>query len=410
MAKSLALLAIVGIVAISFLFLSLNLPGSTPILNSSPAVTSTNLELLQAQELQVPANLRERAFVNPRELKLPRGFSIAVFAGGMVGVRGIEVTPEGIVVTDKTAGRLYLLPDNNRDLVADENIIIDQGLINPHGVAYFEGDLYVAEEHQVVVYNELQPTGKYSSKQTVIANLPRGGHVTRTILIGSDRKIYLSIGSSCNVCEESDVRRASVMRYNLDGTGSEVFSLGLRNSVGLFFRETGPTTELWSVDNGRDQIGDDIPPEEVNILTFGAHYGWPFCYGNQIANPEYPSKVDFCKTETSLPKYNMQAHSAPLGLSFTTKKAGDTLTGWEGAEHHLFITFHGSWNRSQPTGYKVVSINTANSSATAQDFITGWDTPTVWGRPVDIEFDSLGHMFITDDEAGAVYVVSRLGN
>lgn len=245
----------------------------------------------------------------------------------------------------------------------------------------------------------------------LIDDLPEGGHSTRPTLIGPDGKMYVSVGSSCNVCEEDDNRRAAVVRYNLDGSGEEVFAEGLRNSVGLAFHLNPETMqfELWSVDNGRDLIGDELPPEEVNILTKGKHYGWPYCYGQQIANPEYPDHTDYCKQTTISPIYEMQAHSAPLGITFPTNLAGEQIGELTRIlRDKAIITFHGSWNRTTPTGYKVVTVDTTQPGTREQDLITGWLLPdgTTWGRPVDVKFSPAGDMYVTDDAAGVIYRIT----
>ncbi|MCA9379414.1 PQQ-dependent sugar dehydrogenase, partial [Candidatus Dojkabacteria bacterium] len=257
--------------------------------------------------------------------------------------------------------------------------------------------------------------GSFAQKEVLIPDLPTGGHVTRTIKIGPDQKIYLSTGSSCNVCEESDNRRAAIVRYNLDGTGPEVYASGLRNSVGMQFARAADNGDwvLWTVDNGRDRIGDDIPPEEVNIIgEFGLDFGWPYCYGDQIPNPEFTDRAEYCTQNTVLPSYSLQAHSAPLGITFTPYAFGSRTDFPEYLTSYAFITYHGSWNRSVPTGYKVVMINSLEIGSAAQDFITGWldENGESWGRPVDIGFGPDGNMYISDDKAGVIYRVSVAGN
>ena len=191
-------------------------------------------------------------------------------------------------------------------------------------------------------------------------------------------------------------------RYNIDGSGGELIASGLRNTVGFTW---DPAGELWGTDNGRDNIGDDLPPDEVNIITPGKNYGWPFCYGAGVVNPEYaddPQRVSFCES-TEPPAVELQAHSAPLGLRFLEDPAWPPE--WQ---DNLFIAFHGSWNRTQPTGYKVVRVDRDRQ---VSDFITGWLDPNsgdYWGRPVDIIFAN-NKMYISDDFSGSIYEVSRNG-
>lgn len=387
--------------------------------SSSSSTTSAEAEInlsLVPHTLTVPAQYKVGVLTEPRNLNLPSGFQISVFTAGLNAPRFFDFDPaNNMFVADRDAGKVYFIPDADEDGVADENIVFDQGLNSPHSVDYYKGNLYVGEESQITLYTEVATDGKYSEKKALIPSLPTGGHATRTVLVGPDEKLYVSIGSSCNVCEESDTRRAAVVRYNLDGTGEELFSTGLRNSVGIVFAPTGTgeEMELWSVDNGRDLLGDDLPPEEVNILAKGAHYGWPYCYGNGTVNPEFPGQANFCATSTMFPRYNMQAHSAPLGLAFDPSLYGAKSTLPMSLKQYLFIAFHGSWNRSLPTGYKVVTINTGDAQAKPIDFITGWQDDTTtrpWGRPAGVGFDNPGAMYISDDQAGVIYRVTYAGN
>jgi glucose/arabinose dehydrogenase len=235
--------------------------------------------------------------------------------------------------------------------------------------------------------------------ETVISGLPSGGHGTRTIGFGPDGKLYLAIGSSCNVCEEDDERRAAILRFNADGSDQELYASGLRNTVGFTWNPMNG--ELWGVDNGRDGLGDDLPPEEVNNILQGKNYGWPYCYGSWQVDPEFEDdrqQARFCEA-TEPPLVEMQAHSAPLGLRFLSDPAWPAA--WQG---NLFIAFHGSWNRSVPTGYKVVRVD---REGRVEDFITGWldeDSGDAWGRPVDILFAN-NRMYISDDSSGSIYMV-----
>lgn len=364
---------------------------------------TSDVTTLVANTLIVPDQYRIGALAIGRTLYLPIGFDIQVFAAGLQAPRFFTFDDaDTLIVADKGAGTIVMLPDVDADGIADEQIVIDRGLRVMHSVYYYNGDLYSAEEDSVSVYRDIQPDGSFIAKEELVSGLPSdGGHSTRTVIVGPDEKLYVSIGSSCNVCEESDERRASVVRYNLDGSGEEIFASGLRNSVGILFH--GDT--LWSVNNGRDRIGDDIPPEEVNILTAGHDYGWPYCYGNGMVNPEYAGAYEaYCTAETTYPTYTMQAHSAPLGLTFVPADTSfpSALTG------QMLIGFHGSWNRTIPTGYKVVRLDISNPDAEMVNFVTGWldAAGDVWGRPVDVGFGGDGALYISDDQAGAIYRVT----
>ena len=336
-------------------------------------------------------------------LSLPHGFSVNVFAEGLGKARGIGISPKGeLFVCVMSRGELVVVLDEDGDGISDKSLIFADGLRNPHSVAFYNGYVYVGESDKITRFRD--DDGDFIADgegEVVVSGLPTGGHFTKTVAFGPDGMMYVSIGSSCNVCEESDPKRATVMRYNPDGSGGTIFSSGLRNSVALAFHpESG---ELWAANNGRDRIGDDIPPEEINILAEGKHYGWPYCYGDGNMNPEYSNEKSKCD-ETLPPVFEMQAHSAPLGMrfyggtEFPTKYRSD-----------LFIAFHGSWNRSKKTGYKIVRVLIEDGFPVGiEDFVSGWLTPfrTVWGRPVDIEFSVEGAMFISDDLGGNIYRVS----
>ncbi len=375
---------------------------SSPTPATNDETVSVDVTTLVPQQLMVPDKYRDGVFAIARTINMPSSFSIQVYAAGLNAPRFFTFdAANNLIVADKGAATIVLLPDIDSDGIAEDPIVIDRGLQGIHSVFYYNGDLYAGEEDTVSVYRDIQVDGSYSSKETLVSGLPSGsGHSTRTVVIGPDKRMYVSIGSSCNVCEESDARRASVVRYNLDGSGEEVFASGLRNSVGIMFHDG----ELWSVDNGRDRIGDDIPPEEVNVLSAGRNYGWPYCYGAGVVNPEYAGSYDEYCTNTEYPRYEMQAHSAPLGISFVT----DNDSFPDALNNMMLIGFHGSWNRTIPTGYKIVRIDISQPAVMPVNFATGWldADGTVWGRPVDVGFDHDGVLFISDDTAGALYRVT----
>jgi glucose/arabinose dehydrogenase len=347
--------------------------------------------------------------IEGKKLNLPEGFTINVFARDIGSARFMASNEnDTIFVGTKDNDKIYALKDADSDGIADQINIIDEGLNKPHSVYYFEGDLYLGEENQVSVYRNITDDGRYSTRDVLVDNLPSGnrltggGHNTRTVVVGPDRKMYVSIGSSCNVCVEDDDRRATIIRFNLDGSGKEIFATGLRNTVGYLF----DGNEVIGVDMGRDQIGDDIPPEEINVIEQGKDYGWPYCYGDNINNPEFPDKTNYCKNETVAPVFNMQAHSAPLGISILNEAAKST---WPSQySEGYFIAFHGSWNRNIPTGYKVVFVDKSGGDYKQYNFISGWleENAQSWGRPVAMTFDSEGRMYLSDDKTGFIYLIS----
>jgi glucose/arabinose dehydrogenase len=349
------------------------------------------------------ASLSCSAQIDLSRLKLPQGFKINVFANAK-GPRMMTWTPGGVLlVSDMESNDVIALPDRNHDGKADESVKVVSGLKLPHGLAFHDDKLYVAETNRTVRYDWNEQTLKATNPQ-VITHTPTGGHATRTILFAPNGKLYLSIGSSCNVCVERDPRRAAVLEMNADGTGERIFAHGLRNAVGLTWNYK--TGSIWVTDNGRDMLGDDLPPEEINDLgKDGGDFGWPYCYGNKIPNPEYKN-AQRCAS-TIPPVVEMQAHSAPLGLAFNRGTQFPSEY-----KDDLFVAFHGSWNRSVPTGYKVVRIHWTNGKPQVEDFITGWLPPGgrsrdgLTGRPVGILFAQDGSMFVTDDEDGVIYRVT----
>ncbi len=340
-------------------------------------------------------------------LKLPPGFHIAVFADAP-HARQMAFSPGGVLlVTDMSDGTVLAFPDPKHTGHAEQAVPVLSGLNAPHGIAFHNGKLYVTEINAIRRY-DWDESQLRASNPRKLAELPGsgGGHSTRTILFANG-KMYVAVGSSCNVCEEDDKRRAAVSEFNEDGSGQRIFASGLRNAVGLTLNPK--TNTIWATDNGRDWLGDDLPPEEVNDLgPKGGNFGWPYCYGNRV--PDGSQSKDYDCAKTVAPKVLMQAHSAPLGLLFYDGSMFPPE--YRGS---LFVTFHGSWNRSVPTGYKVVRIkfnDKGEPEGPPEDFITGWIRPGerkkgVWmGRPVGLVVGPDGAMYVSDDSAGVVYRVT----
>ncbi|MCA0352859.1 MAG: PQQ-dependent sugar dehydrogenase [Chloroflexi bacterium] len=352
-----------------------------------------------------PARNAPTAVVEPTNaVTLPDGFGISVFQSKLAGPRMLAIGPDGAIYTaERGEDRIVRLPDRNADGLADGVEVIADGFDSPSSMIFDQaGNLYVAETTKVIKLTQPDPEGKYTQRQTIIDGLPAGGHSTRTLLFSPDEsKLYVAVGSSCNVCNEDDERRATVMEYDPDGSNGRIYAKGLRNAVGITWRPG--TNELWATNNGRDMLGDDQPPETVNVATSaGLDFGWPRCHSGRIADPEFGKDANACQGVTP-PAVEMQAHSAPLGLAF-----GNGSNFPEPYQSGLFVAFHGSWNRSSPTGYKVVFVPVTDGKAgNAQDFATGWltDAGAVWGRPVDVIVGRDGSLYLSDDAGGAIYRV-----
>lgn len=340
-----------------------------------------------------------------RELMLPQGFAVSVFAAGLRGPRHMAQGPDGaIYVAEKGASRVSRLPDTNADGVADEVQPYALDLQIAHSLIWHEGKLYVGATDGIYqVAQPSSPTALPAATHKLLELPAMGQHSTRTVRFGPDGKMYVAVGSTCNVCEESDPRRAAIWVYNADGTGGSRFASGLRNTVDFAFHpETGA---IYGVDNGRDLLGDDLPPEELNLIQAGKDYGWPRCHGGDIPDPEF-GKVNGC-AGTEPPVVKIQAHSAPLGILFYTDR--EFPEAYRGA---AFISFHGSWNRARPTGYKVVMIPFQNGKPAGppQDFLSGWLTGTrSWGRPVGLLQTADGALLVSDDTYGVIYRVTYTG-
>ena len=329
-------------------------------------------------------------------LRVPPGFKISVFAANLPDVRFMTLGPGNVIYASQPGpGLIVKLTDANHDGVADSVVTIASGLKGPFGIAFRGDTMYVAEESELVRFD---PGAR---APVTIMRLPDDGHSTRTIVFGPDGKMYVAVGSSCNLCEERDSMRAAVTQFNPDGSAGHIFAKGLRNTVGLAFNPK--TGELWGGNNDRDNLGDDLPPEHVNIIKDGHNYGWPQCYLPGKPNPEYGS-TDCSQVEP--PVITVQAHSAPVGFAF--------YTGTQFPREYrgdAFMALHGSWNRSVPTGAKVVRVQVDSSGRSAvgvDDFIVGWQRPdgSRWGRPVSLLVLPDGSLLVSDDTGGKIWRVT----
>ena len=350
---------------------------------------------------------RQGAFEQERTLNLPPGFHVRVYATGLNGVRWLGLSPGGLVyATVRGAGRVVTLPDSDKDGRADEVKVFADGLPGVHGIDFRDGAVYVATEAEIIRLQDTDGDGEADKRDVLASDLPSGGgHSTRTLAFGPDGKLYVSAGSSCNVCVEDDPKRAAILRYSAEGRFEKVYAKGLRNAVGLEF--DAQTGQLWATNNGRDSLGDDVPPETIYNVQEDADYGWPYCYGDRVPDESQDPPPGYCD-KTGVPAVKMQAHSAPLGFGFYT---GEGFP--EQFRGDMFVAFHGSWNRSVPTGYKIVRVrmkdgqpDTATGDQMVQDFATGWFLgEDAFGRPVDVMTAPDGSLLVTDDAADAIYSI-----
>jgi glucose/arabinose dehydrogenase len=384
------------------------LPSPTPTVAVQPTPVLGTVSPTAVPEATTPAvEIEPTRVVQPSEvIHLPPGFGISVFMQGLRDPRMMALGPDGqLYVAERGAGRIVRLPDRDGDGVADGVEVVAEGLSAPSSIAFYEdGSLYVGETTRILRLSAPEEHGAFQAREVVIDGLPSGGHNTRTILFSPDwTTLFVSVGSSCNVCIEEDKRRATIVRYDANGGGEKIFARGLRNAVGITFRPG--SDELWATNNGRDWLGDDLPPETVYRVREGDDAGWPYCHSGRITDPDYGSP-DACDGILA-PAIEMQAHSAPLGLTFYTGQQFPE-------EYHgdMFVAFHGSWNRTIPTGYKVVRIPMRDGDpGPVQDFATGWlpADGTQWGRPVGVLTASDGSLFVSDDAGGVIYRIFYTG-
>ena len=346
-------------------------------------------------------------------LTIPANMRMQIFAKDLGTPRDLETDPNGnILVSIPSQGKIVRLIDADKNGQAEKTETLLFGLKRPHGLAVSGKYLFLAEEDKVTRYTWDESSTKITLDKKLI-DLPTGGnHTTRSLLLldnpedqtGEDTdQLLISIGSSCNVCNESDWRRAAILVMNLDGSNQKLYASGLRNTV---FMAQGPGG-VWGTDMGRDLLGDNIPPEEMNIIEEGKDYGWPVCFGNNIHDTNFDKNtyIQSPCTDKAPPVVEMQAHSAPLGLAFVPE---GFPKDWQ---YDLLVAFHGSWNRSVPTGYKIVRIklNENSKHEGTEDFISGWlpgtNSKQAYGRPVDILLEVGGVGYISDDKAGIVYKI-----
>jgi glucose/arabinose dehydrogenase len=341
-------------------------------------------------------------------VRLPSGFQIHVFSDQVPGARSLALSDTGtIFVSTRQEGKVYAVEDLDGDFRADRVHTIVEGMRMPNGIAYRNGSLYVAEVDAIHRLDRIDENLAAPPKPiTVCEDLPSDRiHGWRYIAFGPDGKLYVPVGAPCNVCNPSEEIYAAMHRMNADGTGFEVFAWGIRNTVGFDWHPE--TDDLWFTDNGRDWMGDDTPPDELNRAPRpGLHFGFPFLHGTNVKDPQYWSSRPHNHFEP--PVMELGPHVAALGMKFYRGSAfPDEYQG------HVFIAEHGSWNRTVPIGYCISLVRLEGNRAISYEiFAEGWLQPNgrAWGRPVDILELPDGSFLVSDDKAGAIYRIFYAGN
>ena len=371
----------------------------------------------QPTTAEVQGYVFEPALVSPTDdrvaqLRLPAGFSIAKYADQLGKPRMLTVSESGnVYVSDRDAGKVTLLLDTNADGKADQRQVV-ANIKGVHGLTIFGGRMYLVAVKEV--YSAaINADGTLGTPQQLINNLPDAGqHPNRTIAFGPDGLMYLTVGSTCNACAEPNAENATILRANTDGTGRIIFASGLRNTIGFGWHPQ--TKELYGFDHGIDWLGDEQQKEELNQIKQGAFYGWPYIYGDGNYNPHPRPMGDTTYAQilakTTLPALSYDAHAAPLGMVFYTSSSSAASSFPADYQNDAFVTMRGSWNRSQPSGYKVVRAHFENGKPTRiDDFVTGFlvdNNQSQFGRPVGIATLPDGSLLFSEDNNGVIYRVS----
>ncbi|HVS14074.1 MAG TPA: PQQ-dependent sugar dehydrogenase [Thermoanaerobaculia bacterium] len=333
-------------------------------------------------------------------IELPPGFTISVWADDVPGARSLTLSDQGVVyVGTMRAGKVYAVRDTDGDGTADATTVVDEELFVPNGVAWRDGSLWVAEINRVLRYDGIDdrladPPDPVVVKEELPADRHHGWKFIR---FGPDGKLYVPVGAPCNICDP-ELPYSAIHRMNPDGSGFETYVRGVRHTVGFDWRPG--TGELWFTDNGRDMMGDDIPPDELNRVTGpGLHFGYPYCHAGEISDPEFGAKR--ACADTVAPARKLGPHVAAIGMRFYT---GDQFP--DRYRGQIFIAEHGSWNRSQKIGYRVsmVTVDEQGAATSYEPFAHGWlQGQENWGRPVDVQQLPDGSLLVSDDQAGVIY-------
>jgi glucose/arabinose dehydrogenase len=342
-----------------------------------------------------------------KQLHLPDGFTISIYVDNLPNARSLALGDNGVVFAGTgSEGKVYAVQDSNNDGVAEQRYIIASKLNMPNGVAYKDGSLYVADINRIIRFDRItQQLANPPEFVEVYSQFPSDKHHGwKYLRFGPDNKLYTAVGAPCNICNPDKDIYASLVRLNPDGSDVEIIARGIRNTVGFDWQPG--TNALFFSENGRDYLGDDSPPDELNQWSVkGEHFGYPYCHGGDIPDLQFAAGKT-CR-QFSAPVWKFRAHIAPLGIRFYQGKQFPV-----NFKNQLFVAEHGSWNRTEPQGYRVALIKfDQGKPVSEQDFISGWLTKEgkVLGRPVDILTMPDGSLLISDDKLGVIYKVSYQG-
>ena len=357
-------------------------------------------------------NVWAQSEIDLSKIKLPEGFKISIYAEGITDARSLSSTPDGktVFVGNRRRKNVYALTDTDGDMVADKTYKwaskTGKDWNMPNGVAYHNGDLYVAEVNRILRFPDIMNNLDDPKQEVIFEDYPTDAHHGwKFIAFGPDGKLYVPVGAPCNVCESDKEVYASITRMNPDGSNMEIYATGVRNSVG--FAWDPKTQKMWFTDNGRDMMGDDIPACELNFAPEkGMNFGFPYWHQGDIPDPDFGDK--FPRTNFTEPKYKFEPHSAPLGLRFYQ---GDMFPAKY--KNNIIVAQHGSWNRSLDAGhigYQLRFVQVEGDKGIGSEiFASGWldqETNKGWGKPVDILEMPDGSILVSDDVAGVIYRIS----
>ena len=368
--------------------------------------------LMRKYKVNPPINLIGKSYDGElpiNKIKVPVGFKVDVFAENVENARSLCLSPAGTLFVGNRGGdKVLALKDLDGDGRAEKQYVLYQDGNMPNGVAYKDGDLYIAEVNRILKISDVESKLENPGTPEVIYDqYPTDKHHGwKYIAFGPDGKLYVPVGAPCNVCDREEAIYNTITRMEPDGSKMEIVQDGIRNTVGFDWHPV--TQELWFSDNGRDMWGDDKPGCELNRATAdGQHFGFPYCHQGNLLDDEY-GKEKSCDDYIA-PVQVLDAHVAPLGIAFTEGSK------WpKGMDNKVLLAEHGSWNRSKKSGYKIsmVTLDKDHNATAYEDFATGWlndEDQDVWGRPVDMEWMPDGSLLVSDDFAEAIYRISYVG-